>query len=218
MTQPVSVLLVDDHAMFRDALRRTLADERDIRVLATVANADEALVLCATQPPDVVLMDIDMPGTTCFTAAKEIQTACPGTRIVFLSAFFNDRYIERAIEIRAWGYVVKSEPAATVVMAIRRVAAGETYFSPEVQARLIMDGRIPRLAAPRSARISTLTEREIEILRYLARGMGQKQIAHLLEISANTVHRHVSSVMTKLDIHDRVEVARFAIREGLAEA
>ncbi len=218
MTTTISVLLVDDHAMFRETLARALAGETGIRVLGGAGTADEALARVREIQPDIVLMDIDMPGQVCFEAAGAIQAEPPGPRVVFLSAFFNDHYIQRALQIRAWGYIVKSEPAAAVVTAVRRVAAGETYFSPEVQARLVMEGRVPRLEPGPRTRSATLTERELEILRYLARGMGQKQVAHLLEISPHTVHRHVNALMTKLDIHDRVELARYAIREGMAEA
>jgi DNA-binding NarL/FixJ family response regulator len=218
MNPVINVLLVDDHALVRDALCRTLADERDFQVVGTAGTADQAVAEAARLDPDVVLMDIDMPGTVCFDAARTIQSRNPGIRVVFLSAFFSDRYIEQALAVRAWGYLVKSEPAATVIAALRSVQAGETYFSPEVQERLIMDGRFPRLPTALPVRVSRLTERELEILKYLARSMGQKEIAHLLGLSINTVHRHVTNMMNKLDLHDRVELACFAIREGLAEA
>jgi DNA-binding NarL/FixJ family response regulator len=218
MSSVTTVLLVDDHALVRDTLGRTLRDESDIRVVGTAGTAEQAVAEAGRLAPDIVLMDIDMPGVVSFDAASTIQSENPDTRVVFLSAFFNDRYIQQALAVRAWGYLVKNEPVAKIVDAIRRVKAGETYFSPEVQERLVMDGRFPTLAAPPATRVSRLTGRELELLKYLARGMGQKEIAYLLGLSINTVHRHVTSVMGKLDIHDRVELARFAIREGLAEA
>lgn len=217
MTKPVSVLVVDDHAMVRDMLARQLGAEPDLAVLATAANADEALAQAARLSPDVVLMDIDMPGMHCFDAARSLQSLCPRTRVVFLSAFFHDRYIEQALSVRAWGYITKTESEQSLLQAIRKVASGSTYFSPAVQARMVIDGPVPRLAAQASTRASTLSQRELQVLRYLTRGLAKKQIALQMQISMNTVHRHVQSLMTKLDIHDRVELTRFAIREGLAE-
>ena len=121
------------------------------------------------------------------------------------------------VAVRAWGYLVKTELAATIVAAIRRFHAGETVFSPEVQERLSVDCRAPRLRTCLPTRVSSLTAREIELLKYIARGMGLNEIAHRLGISARTVHRHVTSMMKKLDVDDRVELARLAIREGLTE-
>ena len=120
--------------------------------------------------------------------------------------------------VKAWGYVTKSQPEDTVLDAIRNVASGVAYFSPEVQGRIVVDNSGPRFARPVVSRASTLTQRELEVLRYLARGMSKKEIAQTVHISVNTVNRHTSSLMNKLNIHDRVELARFAIREGLADA
>jgi DNA-binding NarL/FixJ family response regulator len=154
----------------------------------------------------------------CFDAAKTIGTQCPHTRIVFLSAFFHDRYIEQAMAVQAWGYITKGEPEEAVVKAIHNVSAGVACFSPEVQRRIVVDAQGARLARKKQSRASTLSERELEVLRYLARGMTKKGIARTMHLSVNTVNRHTTNIMTKLDIHDRVELARFAIREGLAEA
>jgi DNA-binding NarL/FixJ family response regulator len=217
MTQPVTVLLADDHAMVRGTLSHLLEAESDLKVVASVGSTDEAVVEAIRLKPDVVLMDIDMPGVACFQAARTIQEVCPHTRVVFLSAFFHDRYIEQALAARAWGYIVKSESAAVVVSALRKIVSGMTYYSPDVQSRLIIDQGTPRLAAPPVSRASILSERELEVLRHIARGLSQKEIAQALHISANTVHRHTASIMSKLDVHDRVALARFAIREGLAE-
>lgn len=105
-----------------------------------------------------------------------------------------------------------------MIKAIRKVAAGLAYFSPQIQARIVVDSAGARLTHPQRSRVSTLTHRELEVLRYIARGMAKKEIARTMHISANTVSRHTTNLMTKLDIHDRVELARYAIREGLADA
>jgi DNA-binding NarL/FixJ family response regulator len=218
MTTPISILLADDHTMVRGTLKRRLEDESDLCVVAAVGTADEALAEAIRLRPNIVLMDIDMPGRACFEASRAIQSRSPDTRIIFLSGFFNDRYIAQALDIRAWGYIVKSEPEEVVIRAIHKVMSGVTYYSPEVQARLVIERGIPRLAAKDTARFSTLTDREAEVLQHVARGLSQKEISQVMHISPHTVHRHTASLMEKLEIHDRVALARFAIREGLAEA
>src|SRR5262249_9206055 len=152
--------------------------------------------------PDVVVLDIDMPGLLCFDAARTIRTLCPDTQVVFLSAFFHDRYIEQALSVRAAGYVVKGEPPESVLQAIRAAATGGSYFSPEVQSRILFDSGGPRVAHEQTSRASSLTPREVEVLRYLARGLAKKEIARIMHISMNTVNRHATSLMSKLDIHD----------------
>ncbi len=218
MTTPISILLVDDHAMVRRLLGRRLEAEPDMTVVAMVGNADEAITEAIRLKPNIILMDIEMPGLSCFEAAATIRRQCPDSRIIFLSAFFHDRYIEQAMAVQAWGYITKSEPEDSVLSAVRKVSAGIAYFSPEVKARIVVDSHGARLASQGRSRVSTLTEREMEVLRYLARGMAKKEIAHTMHIAVNTVNRHTTSLMSKLDIHDRVELARYAIREGLAEA
>lgn len=218
MTKTISILLADDHAMLCGALARTLADEPDLEVVASVNTTDDAVHESARLQPDVVLLDIDMPGMVCFDAARRIQKLSPDSRVVFLSGFFHDRYIEQAIAVQAWGYIIKTESEVVVAEVVRNVVAGQTYFSPEVQSRLIIEGGVPRPARTRSSRASSLTEREIEVLRCVARGLSEKEIARTMHISPHTVHRHTTSIKNKLDIHNRVELARYAIREGLSEA
>lgn len=214
----VSLLLADDHALVRDVLGERLTQEPDLVVLGTVRDAQEAVDQSVRLHPDIILMDIDMPGLLCFEAARTIGQRCPDVAIIFLSAHAHDRYVEQALEVRAAGYITKAEPLDSVVRAIREVAAGGSYFSAEVQGRIVVDSGGTRLATKSQSRISTLTPREIEVLRYVARGHSQKEIAQIMHLSAKTVHRHSSNLMQKLDIHDRVELTRFAIREGLAEA
>ena len=219
MSEIITVLLADDHTLVRATLADRLATETDLEVVAQVGNADEAVSQCIQRQPDIVLMDIDMPGLQCFEAARTIQARCPNTRIVYLSAFLSDRYIEEALTVEAAGYVTKSEPPAAVIEAIHTAVAGRVYFSPEVRSRIVFDPKKgARLSSKQPTRLSTLTQRELQVLRYLAKGMSKKEIAHTINLSVSTVERHSDRLMKKLDIHDRVELARFAIREGLAEA
>jgi DNA-binding NarL/FixJ family response regulator len=218
VSRKITVLLADDHSMIRVMLKDRLEGEPDIKVIGSVANADDAVAEAIRSKPTLVLMDIDMPGLLCFDAARTIVSLSPETRIIFVSAFFHDRYIEQALAVGASGYVTKSEPPKSLIEAIRAVASGAAYYSPEVQTRIVFEREGPRLAQEKRTRVSTLTPRELEVLRYLARGMPKQKIAQTMHISANTVNRHTFSLMGKLDIHDRVELARFAIREGLADA
>ncbi len=217
MSRVITVVLADDHALVREALANWLREAGDIKVIAEVGSADEALAVAVREKPDIVLMDIDMPGLLAFDAVRTIRTRSPNTRVVVLSGFFHDRYIEEALAAEASGYMTKSEPAEAVVKAVRTVAGGGVYFSPEVQARIVVDSNGARLAEQGSTRAGTLTPRELEVLRYIARGLSKKDIAGIMHLSVKTVDNHSTSLMTKLNIHDRVELARYAIREGLAE-
>ena len=215
--EPVKVILVDDHALLRGALRYRLNAEPDIRVVSAVGDADEAIEEALRLRPDVLLMDIDMPGLSCFEAIRILHVRCPETRVILLSAFHNDRYIAEAIAVQSWGYIVKSEPEQAVVDAIRSVMSGMAYYSREVRGRVVIEAGRTRLDTTTPSRASTLSNREIEVLRYAVRGLTYEQIGDTMKISRHTVHRHVARIMEKLDIHDRVALARFAIREGLAE-
>lgn len=218
MRSSISVVLVDDHALVRDVLADRLRCEPGITVAGVAATADEAIEQCITHQPDIVSLDIDMPDMIGTDAARIIAVRCPDTRIIFLSAYCHDQYIAEALAAGASGYITKGESFETVVKVFHIVAAGDAYFSPEVQERIVVDARGAKLAPKVLTRASTLTARESQILRYIARGMSKKEIAAMLRLSVNTVDVHTSNVMTKLDIHDRVHLTRFAIREGLAEA
>lgn len=216
MNPPISVLIADDHALFTEALVKWLEVVPDLRVVGTVAGAEDAVKQAVAHAPDVILLDIDMPGLGCFEAARIIGDHCPDTAVIFVSAHNNDHYIEQALAVGAAGYVTKNEPPKSVVAAIRAAVSGGAYFSPEVQSRIIVDTHGARLAGPGRTRLSLLTTREVDVLRYLARGLSKKQIAQTLRISVKTVDSHTTNLMEKLNVHDRVELSRFAIREGLA--
>ncbi len=217
MKRRIAVLLADDHSLIRESLKARLETEPDLTVVASVPNADEAITEAIRLQPSIVLMDIDMPGLSAFEATKIIKARSDRTRVIFLSAFFHDRYIEEALEAGASGYLTKGESPESVIDAVRKVSAGGTCFSADVQARIVVDSQGLRLATRAQTRTATLTRREMEVLRYLARGMPKKQVAQIMHLSVKTVERHSDRLMNKLDIHDRVELARFAFREGLAE-
>ncbi len=217
MSSTISILLVDDHALLRETLADRLQSEADMSVAGTASNARDAVLHAERLKPDLVVMDIDMPGKISFDAAREIQVLSPKTRILYLSAFFHDRYIQDALEAGAAGYITKDEPPEVLLKAIRMVASGHAYFSPNVQSRIVVSEAGVRLFHTPRARTSLLTKREIEALRYVARGLQRQEIANEMHISIKTLDNHISRIKVKLGIRDRVELARYAIREGLAD-
>lgn len=213
---PVSVLLVDDHALLRETLSEWFRRDSRIRQVDSAASADEALKMCAQLRPDVVLMDIDMPGRNSFEAAREMKRLSAQTRIIFVSSFCSDNFIEQALQVEAAGYITKGEPPDALMEAIEAAVTGSVYFSADIQERLIIDTTGPRLSTPFKTKLSLLTRREREILYYVSLGHSKKEISKTLHISVKTVDRHTANLMQKLGIHDRVELARFAIREGIS--
>lgn len=214
------VLLVDDHKLMIDLLQPML--ESTIPGLSVVGWADDgtkAVELAAETRPDLIVMDIDIPGMGCFDAAKAITQRFPETLVMFLSAHQHDEYIEQALRVGARGYAVKSEEATAIVKGVRQVLGGELYYSPSVLARVKTgpDGEISLDREP-TTRLSSLTDRERQILIMLAQGESVKRIANALNIAYKTVDKHKVSLMKKLDIHDRVELCRFAVREKIIEA
>ncbi|MCA9298565.1 MAG: response regulator transcription factor [Phycisphaerales bacterium] len=212
----IRVLLVDDHALLRDTLASRLEAEADMSVVGVAETADEALDRIQTCSPDIILMDIDMPGRICFDVARTIVARLPDVRLIFLSAYFHDHYIEEALRVKALGYLTKRESVDRIVDAIRDVMNDRVCFSEEIQGRIEFAEGETRLSG--RSRASTLTGRQVEVLRYIARGLSKKEIASLMHVSVKTVEKHTDALMSKLNIHDRVELARYAIREGLAEA
>jgi DNA-binding NarL/FixJ family response regulator len=209
-------MLVDDHTLLREALAEQLRAEPDLDVVDTVAEAGEAIHRAQAHQPDIVLMDINMPGMDCFDAAERIVSARPETGIVFLSAYCNDHYIERAVRLKARGYITKTEPPHRLIHALRAVSRGESFFSPEIAERLSATGASERPNGEKEGHVS-LTRREHEVLRYIALGFTRREMAETMHISTKTVAAHTSSLMRKLELHDRVALARYAIRLGLVE-
>ncbi|MCB9831428.1 MAG: response regulator transcription factor [Planctomycetes bacterium] len=213
------VLVVDDHRLMYDCLKPSL--ENRIRGLEVVGWADDgtkAIDEARRLQPDLVILDIDLPGMSSFDAAREMISRRPETMVMFLSAHQHDEYIEEALKVGARGYGLKNEELDAIVDGVRRVLDGELYYAPGVMDRITVgeDGELS-LDRPPTTRLQTLTERERQILVMLARGESVKRIATALKIAYKTVDKHKVSLMKKLDIHDRVELCRFAVRERLIE-
>ncbi len=213
-TKKTKILLVDDHLIVRDSLARRLEDEPDLEVPHTAGDADQGLALAEANDFDVIVMDINMPGMSCFEAAKRLQTSHPDLPLVFLSAYWNDAFIEQAQGVGAVGLLSKSDEPDLLINAIRTVVDGGVFLSDEVRGRFESEnGENPDES---KTKLSTLTPREIDVLRWVGMGQSRKQMAKQLGISENTVAVHTNRIMRKLDIHDRVGLARFSIKIGLS--
>jgi DNA-binding NarL/FixJ family response regulator len=216
--RPISVVVADDHALIRSALVSVLESAGDIKVVATASDGSQAVELAHAHSPDVVILDVGMPGVDAFHAASHILQLKPATGIMFLTASDHDRSIEQALKVGALAYVVKSDSPELIPEAVRAVARGQQYFSPKAAERVRAAGTEIKRRKIVGTRGASLSDREVEVLRYVGRGFAKKQIAEMLGISVKTVDKHVTSVMEKLDIHDRVELALYAVREGLISA
>jgi DNA-binding NarL/FixJ family response regulator len=208
----VGVVLVDDHRMFAESLARLLGFEEDIEVLGIGANGREAVTLVEQFRPRVLLIDYDIPEGNGVQVATEIKQRWPETMIVMITGSADDRVLLSAIEAGCLGYVTKDRASSEVVNAVRVAAAGEALISPAQMARLL-----PRLTRSYRAVGSDLTERELEVLRLLARGSTNKAIASELFLSVNTIRNYVQAILTKLDAHSKLEAVATAVREGIID-
>lgn len=213
----VRILLADDHALVRQALADRLAMEEDFTIVAMAEDALQAIDLAVKHQPDILLMDIDMPNLNSFDASTRISSLVKQIKIIFLSAFVYDHYIDAALAVGARGYLSKSDSIQTVIQAIRQIHAGQVFFSEQVKDRLVIDKKPATSSSKPQTRLSSLSPRELEVLAYIAQGMSTKQIAGVMNISAKTVESHTTKLMTKLDLHNRVELTRFAIREQISK-
>jgi len=209
------VLIADDQRMVRAGLRLILETEPDIDVVAEAGDGAEAVRLCALHNPDVVLMDIRMPDVDGIEATRRLRGSGSSARVLVLTTFDLDEYVFQALRAGASGFILKDAPPETLVAAIRTIAAGDAVLAPEVTRKVIEEfGRMPGVLQE-SPLLRTLTSREREILQLVARGMSNAEIAKALVISETTVKTHVSHVLLKLNLVDRVHAVVFAYESGL---
>ncbi len=213
--QPLTVLVADDHPMWRDAVARDLS-EAGFEVVATASNGVQAVDRALTTRPAVVVTDLQMPGLDGVAATRRIVQTCPGVRVLVLSASGEQRDVLEAVKAGATGYLVKSASRAELIDAVRRTADGDPVFTPGL-AGLVL-GEFRRMASgppgPDDDR-PRLTERETEVLRLVATGLSYRQIAGRLVLSHRTVQNHVQNTLGKLQLHNRVELVRYALERGL---
>ena len=198
----IRCLLTDDHTLFRQGVRRLLESESDFEVVGEASDAGESVEKSRELRPDIVLMDIGMPGLSSFEAARQIRKTRPETKILFLTMYEDEDYLVQCLEVGAAGYVLKDTPAPQLLTAVRDVYKGGKYLSSQVLGKLVEDFRSRVRDTRMRPRISTLTPREREILKLLAEGNSVKEIAVILGLSVKTVEAHKFNLMRKLDIHD----------------
>ena len=216
--RPIRILCVDDHAFLIDGLQARFALERDVECVGRRPTAEGLVTEVKRTRSDVVLLDIEMPGPDPFEAADDLRRQCPEVRTIILSAYVRDHYISAAFEAGCWGYFSKSDDPDEIMAGIRKTVRGEFAFGPKVQERCqLVKSRKPGELKPPRSKLELLTPREQEVLRMIGRAMSRTDIAEALRRSPKTVDGHRESIMGKLDIHDRGELVRFAIREGMAE-
>jgi two-component system response regulator NreC len=209
----IRVVLVDDHAILRSGLRRVLDAEDDIEVVGEAESADRAVFETISSKPDVVVMDLVMPGKSGIEGMPAVLQASPEVKVLVLSMQDDPRYVREAFEVGAAGYVLKEAADTEVVGAIRAVAAGERYVHPALGARLVAAAAEER----KRADADPLSEREREVLRLLALGHTNQEIAKMLYISVRTAETHRAHIMQKLRLTSRAELVRYALENGLIE-
>lgn len=212
---PVRVLLADDHALVRSGIRSLLQSLDNVEVVGEAGDGDTALKLIEQLAPDIVLMDITMPGLNGLEALPRIRTAFPAVRVIILSMHTNEAYVSKALRSGAVGYLLKDAATIELELALQAVSRGDTYLSPAVSKQLIADH--VRRDTPAAA-ADPLTPRQREILQAIAEGHTTQQIAQRLKISVKTVEAHRAQLMDRLDIHDVAGLVRYAIKIGLISA
>ena len=212
----IRCLLVDDHTLLRQGVRRLLEGESDFDVVGESPDAGDAVEKARELRPDVVLMDIGMPGLSSFEAARQIRKNRPETKLLFLTMYEDDDYLAQCLEVGATGYVLKDTPAPQLVSAVRDVYKGGNHLSSRVLGKLV-DFRARVHDAKMRPRVTTLTPREREILKLLAEGNSVKEIAVLLDLSVKTVEAHKFNLMRKLDIHNKAQLVTYAIQKKIVK-
>ena len=217
---PISVVLADDQALMRMGFRMVLEAEDDINVVGEASDGTAALAQAKALHPDVILMDVRMPGMNGIEATERIARECPGTRVLILTTFDLDEYAFAGLRAGASGFLLKDTRPTELAEAIRTVASGEAVVSPRITQRMLemFASSLPNSGTPAQAsdpRIDSLTPREKEILVLMSQGMSNAEIADRLVVSATTVKTHVGNVLAKLDVRDRVQAVVVAYETGL---
>jgi two-component system, NarL family, response regulator LiaR len=215
MSDGITVVLVDDHSIVRQGVRALLETQADISIVGEASSGDEAVRLCAEQAPDVVLMDLVMPGMNGVEATRQIKQVSPRTQVIVLTSYHEDEHIMPAIRSGALSYLLKDVSPGELLTAVRKAALGETTIHPHVAARMMqaLHGAESKEENP----FADLSKREVEVLRLIADGLSNSAIAESLFISEKTVKSHVGNILSKLHLADRTQAAVYAWRSGLVE-
>ncbi|WP_214627469.1 response regulator [Paenibacillus agaridevorans] len=215
MEDVIRILLVDDHSLVRQGVRSFLETQSDLRIVGEAASGEEAEQLVADLVPDVVLMDLSMPGIGGIEAIRRVKKRSPHSQIVVLTSFQEDDYIFPALRAGALSYVLKNVQSGDLADIIRKARGGEAFLHPRVAARVVQELREERKDIPNV--FNDLTDRELEVLRLIAQGNANAAIAQALGISEQTVKGHVSNILGKLQLADRTQAAVFAWEQGVVQ-
>lgn len=215
----IKILLTDDHHLFREGLSRILQDSPGIELMATAASGEEAQKCVKIAKPDIILMDINMPGIGGIEATRQILDRHPEIKVIMLTISEEDQDLFSAVQAGAKGYILKNSSSKELLDAIRRVQSGEAIINPKLAVKLLDEfsalyssTRPPKAPTPET---ESLTDRERDVLKYVARGLSNKEIGDQLSISPHTVKAHLRSILDKLQLRGRVDAAAWAVRHGM---
>jgi DNA-binding NarL/FixJ family response regulator len=211
----ITILIVDDHTLFRRGIRKMIEAEEDMLVLGEAANGREAIQLMRGRMPDVVLMDIQMPELDGIEATRMMHREMPHLGIVFITMYENDEFVFRGLQAGGRGYILKDADPDTMLRAIRGVAKGESLLGPTIALKVMRQFSVIEMAHPSVT--DGLTPREIEVLKMIAEGISNKEIAGRLFISEKTVKNHINNILSKLHLYDRTQATLYAIRTGIVK-
>jgi DNA-binding NarL/FixJ family response regulator len=214
----IKVLLADDHTIVRQGLRALLQAEPDIAVVGEAANGRQALDCARELRPDVVIMDIAMPSLNGLEATRQMKKTSPNSRVIILSSYASEEYVEQLVEAGASGYLLKQTAAQELVSAIKEARKGNAFFSPAISKMLLDQYQSSIEHSPLTRSPTRLSSRELEVLQLVAEGMANKGIAAALHVSVKTVEKHRQQLMNKLGIHDIAGLTRYAITKGVIES
>jgi DNA-binding NarL/FixJ family response regulator len=215
----IRVLVADDHPMYRGGIRAALSDVEDVEIVGEAVDGDQAVAVAMTLQPDVVLMDLHMPGTNGIEATRQLLAESPAISVLVLTMFDDDESVFAAIRAGARGYLVKGAAQEQIVRAIRAVAGGDVVFGAGIAERaMTFFAASGRIGARAGRQFPELTEREVEVLELIARGLNNAEIARRLVVSDKTVRNHVSSVLSKLHVADRAQAIVRARESGLGDS
>jgi two-component system, NarL family, response regulator NreC len=211
----VSLLVADDHPIVRTGLRKILEDEPDWQIIAEAGDGRQAVKLAVELKPDIAVLDVGMPGLNGIEATRQLSKRAPQVRVLILSMLSDEPYVIQAMQAGAKGYILKDSMDADLILAIRSVSQGRSYFSPAV-AKVMLDDFVRQMRDRGiTDRYDTLSEREREVFHLVAEGRVNKEIAEALRISVKTVETHRAHIMEKLDLHSAAEIILYAVRRGV---
>ncbi len=210
----IRLLLVDDQNLFREGLHTLLSSQSDLEVVGEAANGNEALQLAASLHPQVVLMDLRMPVLDGVSATRELHRSQPECRVIILTTFDDDENIFEGLRAGAVGYLLKDTPSQNLYQAVRAAARGESFLQPSVAAKVVAEFARLSNAPPKKESSAELSDREMEIVRLLARGLSNREIADQLVITEGTVKNHVSNILSKMGVRDRTQAVLKAKENG----